>query len=366
MLGELSETNSSDERPLEHPSGRKEARKSRKAREKRKKQIMSSMVMPGEMLGKYIIFGITHGCAARTGGMVSSDRQPNFIVWDAEDTDNEQDRVLKSANPKALLDTPELEAYIQNEWNVLRRLDHRNIVRAYKPIKKKHMTYLPMEYLPYGIHEVIGAKPDLEGIAFFASEAARAMQHLKREEVVHGDIKPSQFMAGHDPKDFSYSVVKLIDFGAAHHPETLPVGVTHTPAYAAPEVLSVVGSSQTDELTKILAFTHKSDMYSLGLTIARIALTSKMDHHDVSDVFTEPGKSAQRAREALYDHHLPYLLNRIIENMTEQDRNDRIDADEAIARINDLMFVFDLGPKMKVSKDLYSGKETGRWIERPY
>ncbi|MBN1544287.1 protein kinase [Candidatus Woesearchaeota archaeon] len=368
MQGEISEADilqdCSYERILKHFFGEKAFDKSRKAREKRLKQIKKGLVVPGEVMGEYLIHRMNPGCIERA--RKSGKTIPCFNILDVTHLPTEEDRVLKTPNPALMIDRPDLEFYLQNEWRVLSRLNHRNIIKAYRPIQKRKVPYLPLEYLPYQLHEIIGKRPALEGIVFFALEAATAMQCLEQEGVVHGDIKPQQFMAGHDPEDFRYSVVKLLDFGAARHPDIPPVGVIYTPAYLAPETKRAVETAGLSDEEKVAAFTHKSDIFALGLSYARVALSSEMASAEVSILFAEPGKAAKMTVEAMYDHHLPYLFNRIIEMMIAEDPDERIDADEVVRRFQDFMLTFNLGPKTVISKNLYSGKVLNRSTDRPY
>ncbi|MBU2561931.1 MAG: protein kinase [Nanoarchaeota archaeon] len=368
MQGETSESDifrdTSHERLLRHFFGTKMSKKDQKARERRKKQIERGIVRPGEMLDDYMVYQLNPGCAARA--KKSRNSIPSFNIWDAGYLPEDEDRALKTPNPILLLDRPNLEDFLKNEWRVLSLLRHRNIIRAFKPVWKGEVLYLPLEYLPYQLHQVIGKRPTLEGIAFFALEAAKAVQYLKQEEVVHGDIKPQQFMVCHDPEDPRHSIVKLLDFGAAMHPRAIPPGIIYTPSYLAPESIQAVSRAGPSNEEKIATFTHKSDVYSLGLSYAKVALSSAMHVAEISSLFTEPGKVAKLTIEAMYDHHLPYRFNCILERMMAEDPNERIDADEVVRRLHDFMFTFNLGPKVVINRDLYSGDVTDRRVDRPY
>jgi serine/threonine-protein kinase len=79
-----------------------------------------------------------------------------------------------------------------------------------------------------------------------------ALAALHREDIVHGDIKPSNIMlkrAGN---------AKIVDIGSAFEMDAPPVARTCTPAYAAPEVLE--GSECTP----------RSDLASLGYVLIEL------------------------------------------------------------------------------------------------
>jgi serine/threonine protein kinase len=83
-------------------------------------------------------------------------------------------------------------------------------------------------------------------------ECLAALAALHREEIVHGDIKPSNIMVKRTGN------AKIIDIGSAQDLNDLPGLKTCTPQYAAPEVLD------RDE------FTPRSDLASLGYVLVEL------------------------------------------------------------------------------------------------
>ncbi len=79
-----------------------------------------------------------------------------------------------------------------------------------------------------------------------------ALAALHREEVVHGDLKPSNIMLKRTGN------AKIVDIGSAFEVEDPPQARTCTPAYAAPEVLE--GSECTP----------RSDLASLGYVLIEL------------------------------------------------------------------------------------------------
>jgi serine/threonine-protein kinase len=79
-----------------------------------------------------------------------------------------------------------------------------------------------------------------------------ALAALHREEIVHGDIKPSNIMLKRT------GTAKIIDIGSAFEMDSPPPTKTLTPAYAAPEVLE--GNDATP----------RSDLASLGYVLLEI------------------------------------------------------------------------------------------------
>jgi serine/threonine protein kinase len=330
--------------------------------ERRRKGVEAGRIYSGEMLDGYLIIGLNEACVQRA--RKQGDKQPSFLIWDAIHEDTQEEMVLKGVNPALAAEKPELGMLLLNEFRVLSILEHKNIAKSFNLLRKGGMQYIPLEYLSFALEDVIGDQPTLEGLAFFAMESANAMQYLEKEGVVHGDIKLSQFRAGYDQTNPRYKTIKLIDFGGARHPKLVPTArIMYTPAYAAPEILSAAESK--DAQRRIDAFTHEADMYSLGLLYSLIALTGKMRCDEISAVFYEPGKCAQKAVQAVYDHHVPYQFNRIIEAMVKERAEERIDANELMERLRAFNFHFGLGPRVETTVDLYTNEVIGKRVMRP-
>ncbi|TWT42954.1 serine/threonine-protein kinase [Botrimarina hoheduenensis] len=83
-------------------------------------------------------------------------------------------------------------------------------------------------------------------------EVLSGLAALHREEIVHGDIKPSNIMVKRTGN------AKIIDIGSAIDLNNLPAQRTCTPQYAAPEML------EREE------FTPRSDLASLGYVLIEI------------------------------------------------------------------------------------------------
>jgi eukaryotic-like serine/threonine-protein kinase len=83
-------------------------------------------------------------------------------------------------------------------------------------------------------------------------EVLKGLAALHREEIVHGDIKPSNIMVKRTGN------AKIIDIGSAIDLNNLPAHRTCTPQYAAPEML------EREE------FTPRSDLASLGYVLIEL------------------------------------------------------------------------------------------------
>ncbi|KAM0529410.1 hypothetical protein ACHAPS_000819 [Verticillium nonalfalfae] len=120
---------------------------------------------------------------------------------------------------------------------------------------------LVLEYAAYGNlkeFQISGHANTFPDQIKVALDAASGIQALHRVGMIHGDVKPSNFLVcKHESRDF---VVKLADFGFSL---SIDDGrfVGHTQMYCAPE--SYDGKFERQHLKQL-------DMYSFGLTFLAI------------------------------------------------------------------------------------------------
>jgi len=151
----------------------------------------------------------------------------------------------------------ELLARFAREGEILRRLDHPNIVKmlAIVPGAGDEQHSIVMEYVPGGSlrRELVrnSVLPPVEAL-LLTLEVAEALAQAHRCRVIHRDVKPENVLLADD------GAVRLSDFGLARIGErsfTAPGTVLGTVAYLSPEVL---WGHEVDERT---------DLWSLGVML---------------------------------------------------------------------------------------------------
>ena len=149
----------------------------------------------------------------------------------------------------------------EREINILKSLDHPNVVRFLSSGEEADLPYYIMEWIDGDdLGKVIfdcrreGKSLPFEFVYKCFMQLCRGLEAIHGKGIVHRDVKPSNIMLAVDGN------VKLVDLGIARlhgMPTTLitqTMGVAGTNMYAAPEQLS--NPQNVD---------HRADIFSLGL-----------------------------------------------------------------------------------------------------
>lgn len=145
---------------------------------------------------------------------------------------------------------------IENELDILRQVDHPNIIKYYETYNDDVYLHIVTELCTGGeLFERIAHKGK-----FTESEAAKiinkilsAISFLHNLGICHRDIKPENFMFSSSDPD---AEIKIIDFGLSTKfiSEKSMKDIVGTPFYVAPEVLEGV-------------YTNACDIWSLGVVL---------------------------------------------------------------------------------------------------
>lgn len=181
------------------------------------------------------------------------------VVFEAYDMLKNRPVAVKMLKDDISGDTQSVKRFI-NESKAVAMLSHPNIVSIYDVSVKDDLKYIVMELIE-GITlksymEKKGALPFKEVVGF-TEQILRALEHAHAKGIVHRDIKPQNIML---LKDGS---IKVTDFGIAKLPNAETVTMTDkaigTVFYISPEQ----ASGRTID--------HRSDLYSLGVTMYEMA-----------------------------------------------------------------------------------------------
>ncbi|KAG9971252.1 hypothetical protein KCU78_g23609, partial [Aureobasidium melanogenum] len=146
---------------------------------------------------------------------------------------------------------------IMMEIDLLKNLNHPNIVKYNGFVKSTESLYIILEYCENGsLHSIcknFGKFPE-NLVALYMTQVLNGLLYLHEQGVIHRDIKGANILTTKE------GLVKLADFGVATRKDTglHESSVVGTPYWMAPEVIELSGA------------TTASDIWSLGCTVIEL------------------------------------------------------------------------------------------------
>jgi calcium-dependent protein kinase len=154
-----------------------------------------------------------------------------------------------------------------HEAEILRRLDHPNVIRILEVFEEKKAVHLVLELCEGGdvLERILvssGRLPEAD-IATLFIQMLFAVWHLHQNGVVHRDLKPEHFLFTRrepefEPRPPQRCSMKLIDFGLSHKAGAQFAPEGGTPQFMSPEAKSGRAGKE---------FSDRGDMWSLGVVL---------------------------------------------------------------------------------------------------
>ena len=220
------------------------------------------------------------------------------IVYKAQDTVLDRPVAFKVL-PDALKDNPEALKNFLREAKSAAKLNHPNIVTVYDAGEQDGRYYIAMEYVDgTTLKEIVRRRGVISpnGVLHVLIQMCEALAFAHDQKVVHRDIKTANTMWTRDKK------AKIMDFGLAKVIEEVrnhTTLVSGTPYYMSPE--QTLGKNVD----------HRTDIYSLGVTIFELATGSlpfhegNVPYHHVHTPPPDPREvNPEASRASRRDHHL--------------------------------------------------------------
>ncbi|ODQ81238.1 hypothetical protein BABINDRAFT_160617 [Babjeviella inositovora NRRL Y-12698] len=168
-----------------------------------------------------------------------------------------------------LADNEDNITQLMSEINLLKILNHRNIVKYHGFVKTTLTLNIFLEYCPDGslrqLYRARGCGLPEAQIVPYIHQILSGLRYLHEQGVVHRDVKAANVLLSNGGCD-----VKLADFGVAARVTNRNLSVVGTPNWMAPE--TILGGE---------GISTASDIWSLGSTIIEL-LTTYPPYHDLN------------------------------------------------------------------------------------
>lgn len=222
-------------------------------------------------------------------------RGGNSIVYKARHTLLPNRMVaLKTLDIRSVHRGDELLARFRSEVDIVSRLDHPNVVRAYDVLQKRSQLYLVLEFIDGcdlgKLVSQIGPLPIGDAVGY-TLQSARALAYAHRCGIIHRDVKPANLLLARN------GVVKLADLGLARALTNEPDldGAAWGYCLGTPEFMAPEQAENAQEVDV------RCDLYSLGSTLYHL-LTGELPVqggsylHKLQHLLTVPARPLQEVR----------------------------------------------------------------------
>ena len=178
---------------------------------------------------------------------------------------------------KKFTQNPRARKYLENEINILKEIDHPNIIKLVEVKETTQFYYLVMELCNGGgLSECLEEyqkkykKPfPEETVQFLMKQIVGGINYLHKRNILHRDIKLDNILVNFDSEEDKKSrnmlkaKVKIIDFGFARHlnPSQLAYSTLGSPINMDPGILRKLNKM---EHSKEYGYDQKADIWSLG------------------------------------------------------------------------------------------------------
>ncbi len=218
------------------------------------------------------------------------------VIYEAMDLQMQRKVAIKRINLHGTAAVSEGEKSLKREMETLAALNHPNIVRVFDADEDENGLYLVMELLTgksllefVEEHQPVSQEDFLE----FAVQALDALSAAKKVDILHRDIKSSNFILERTPAGRLH--VTLLDFGLAKFCKT-----KSTQTRTMDDMVMGSVHFMAPEQFEILPLDHRTDLYSFGVCC----------YYMLTGLFPFDGKTAAQVMAAHLQHQIVPLHQR--------------------------------------------------------
>ena len=229
--------------------------------------------------------------------------------------------------PSSKLLNKDFKKYLENEINIMKQLEHENIIKYHESYQTSNNIYIIMDYINGGNLSEYLTKYKLKNshpfsqamIQYFVKQIVEGLIYIHRKNIIHRDIKLENILlqipnhTNADLVDYSLTKVKIIDFGLSTQ-SNLATSLVGSPIYMDPNILKKYEKSGGTE--KFKSYDKKADIWSLG------AITYEMlTGHNVFNASSLP-ELLNKVKKGDYTLEVNCLSNEILSFLNGMLQND--------------------------------------------
>ena len=237
---------------------------------------------------------------------------------------------------KSIADSPKIKRYFHNEIEILKEIEHKNIMKLITIKQSEDKYYLVCELCNGGsLHNCVNKylkmyrKPFSEEIVqYLMKQIIEALKYLHSHKIIHRDLKLDNILVTFkNEKDKEIlnmygAQIKIIDFGFATHSnkQDLHKSVLGSPLYMDPMILK----KYTKKEKNIKGYNEKIDIWSLGNLCYEMLLgKSAFQTADIKTLEEKIEKGFYYLPTTSYKEVVGFLVG-----MLQYDSNIRLSAEE--------------------------------------
>ncbi|XP_033186447.1 uncharacterized protein LOC117155012 [Bombus vancouverensis nearcticus] len=204
------------------------------------------------------------------------------------------------------------EFYITRE--IKNRLTNPHMLRGFMDVSMAYVannsSVLVSEYSRFGTLlavtnqiKITTGKPLLEHLAiFFTIEILQIVEYLHKCQIIHGDIKPDNFLLMRLPTEDVRPTIQLIDFGCSIDMSLLPEKTTFTQIIKTEDFTCI-------EMQTGKPWTYQTDLYCLAATSHCLLFGNYMRVSNIGGRWFITSKIPRYAKKAAWEQFFTELLN---------------------------------------------------------